>query len=64
MDAGCARGKPTSRSFPSEGDCDESHEPEPDREDPMTRFRRASVWIVVALLVFTLVATLILEGIA
>jgi hypothetical protein len=30
----------------------------------MTRFRRATVWVVVALLVFMLVATLVLDGTA
>jgi uncharacterized membrane protein len=30
----------------------------------MTRFRRAFVWMVVGLLVFMLVATLLLDGIA
>jgi|tagenome__1003787_1003787.scaffolds.fasta_scaffold20097920_2 hypothetical protein len=30
----------------------------------MTRLRRAFVWLVIALLVLTLVATLILEGMA
>jgi hypothetical protein len=30
----------------------------------MTRFRRGFVWLVIGLLVFTLVATLVLEGTA
>jgi uncharacterized membrane protein len=30
----------------------------------MTRYRRGFAWVVVGLLVFTLVATLVLEGIA
>lgn len=35
-----------------------------DEEDGMTRFRRGFTWVVVGLIVFMLVATLVLEGIA
>jgi hypothetical protein len=36
------------------------------RRDPvsMTRFRRAFVWLVIGTLVFTLVATLLIDGVA
>jgi uncharacterized membrane protein len=30
----------------------------------MTRFRRGFAWVVIGLLVFTLVATLLVEGVA
>jgi hypothetical protein len=30
----------------------------------MTRFRRGFAWVVVGLLVFTLVATMVLEGVS